>query len=115
LCPRRGRLEYASLQRLVDDKPLLLKSTVPYVAEIIYLRYYGVLPAGRCACTGFTLYGCTMSRRNFDNLKVYNDRVVKFYNDDVIADACARPRREQLVASSSFNYRLGKARAFWVG
>ena len=113
----RGRLEYASLQRLVDDQATVAQINSPLRGgEIItYLRYYDYfffLQDEWRMHPDFTLtYGLRYeSPGNFiDNLKVYNDRVVKFYNDERYRLTPA-PGRDMNNWSPrvGFNYRIGK-------
>jgi hypothetical protein len=113
----RGRLEYASLQRLVDDLATVAQINSPLrgAETITYLRYYDYfffLQDEWRMHPDFTLtYGLRYeSPGNFiDNLKFYNDRVVQFYNDERYRLTPA-PGRDMNNWSPrvGFNYRLGK-------
>lgn len=113
----RGRLEYASLQRLVDDQATVAQINSPLRGgEIItYLRYYEYfffLQDEWRMHPDFTLtYGLRYeSPGNFvDNLKFYNDRVVRLYNDERYRLTPA-PGRDMNNWSPrvGLNYRMGK-------
>ena len=117
----RGRLEYASLQRLVDDLATVAQINSPLRGgEIItYLRYYDYfffLQDEWRMHPDFTLtYGLRYeSPGNFiDNLKFYNDRVVNFYNDERYRLTPA-PGRDMNNWSPrlGFNYRIGHGPGF---
>src|SRR5712691_5599870 len=118
----RGRLEYATLQRLIDDQATTAQINAPLPgAEIItYFRYYDYFfflqDEWRVRSNLTFTYGVRFESPGnpFDNLAFYNQRVVAAFNGDQRYKYTPVPARDtnNWAPRFGFNYRFGHAPGF---
>ena len=114
----RGRLEYATLQALVDDSATAAQINAPLRGGelITYLRYYDYFAFAQDEWRirpNFTLsYGVRYETpgNSIESLAKLSERISGFYNNDPRYLLSPRPKRDtnNWAPRIGFNYRFGK-------